>query len=104
VAGIYSTLLIAASITSSAAAEYEVPAGYLVVVRDIEVVSLSSGSFVFACYTSPFNAYICVIPSFTANESQQWRGRSVVPNGTIVCGAESGTLFVRVSGYLLGPS
>lgn len=98
----YSTRALAWAATTSPPS-YVVPAGYLFVVRDVDVSS-GGGSVINWVWGI---AGICKLGGgqFTitaVNQFQTWRGRQVVQPGEAVYFTSDGATDGAVSGYLLG--
>lgn len=102
---VYSTKFAAGVGTGSTEDVYTVPAGYVAVVRDIEVISGSGASdvLVFECVSpGPLHVVIWVLYSTGANVWGQWRGRVVLVSGDAISAlapADGSTYLI--SGYLL---
>jgi hypothetical protein len=98
----YSTRFLAWEATTSPA-PYTVPTGFIVVMRDIDVVS---GGGAIINWIAGING-LCKLAGgqFTIealNQFQTWRGRQVVYPGEIIYFLGDGPTDGAISGYLLG--
>jgi hypothetical protein len=102
-AGVYSTLFIAAS-GIGISAGYAVPSGHLAVVRDVMLVFAGAPDDTAAqCFdvtTATLIAYHLQVDPF---EAYHWTGRQVVPAGATfeLVSSGPGLVYGRCSGYLL---
>jgi hypothetical protein len=104
---IYSTLLFTGSVGTTEQPLFTVASG-VDVLRDIEVWNPNSSatSVTFYLRGAPgfADSFLLRPPAIPTNESWQWQGRVVLPAGAhLGCQAETGSLFVTVSGYVLSP-
>lgn len=105
-ASVYSTLFLSGN-TTGGAPVYTVPAGFVAILRDVDVYNnslvfaelfLEDSEFGNTIWRVDNNAFI---PGSSIGSSQ-WRGRQVFTEGNgFLFNASSGTWDVRASGYLL---
>lgn len=100
---LYSTRF-AALVNQTSDVALEVPAGYVWIIRDLDVVEVTfAGDHVFA-FRGSAGQDIWLVQSGTTVASSvfQWRGRQVLePGDELVLHVESGEWDVTVSGYVL---
>lgn len=99
---LYSKLLLAET-GFTGEASLEVPAGYTVVVRDIDVVvGITAGLAVWAYDTTgaQFFGYTWGATTYT-KQTASWRGRQVIPGPGYFYVSCDGECDFRASGYLL---
>lgn len=102
-AAIYSTLFLSGN-TSAGSPIFTVPAGFIAVLRDVDVYCNGiGGEELFledSTYGNTFARWDILTPADSG--SKQWQGRQVFnPGGGFVFVATVGTWDVRASGYLL---
>jgi hypothetical protein len=83
---------------------YTVPAGYVVVLRDMEFTNYTASALTvsLAVETSGTGGVYLYTASVPANAHVQWTGRTVMDPGDVLQGlSSSGGLAALISGYLL---
>jgi|SRR5215469_8484987 len=81
---------------------YTVPAGNVVVLRDLELFLSSAGLFNLQLVGSGASAIVWYISGASANSWHQWQGRTVAHAGdTIQAFCDGSGSLLLVSGYLL---
>lgn len=103
----YSTRLAVTFLTSSSITSFfTAPAGYVTVLRDLQVGQEEGGPGDFSLYAvgnpGSTNALIVTYPALTSTQTGQWQGRLVLNAGDELAGSVSaGGFTVWASGYLL---
>jgi hypothetical protein len=101
----YSKQLFLGSVDTVGQVLYTVPAGYITVVRDIEVLHVSSDSGTFSIYDQGPGSSAATIWFVGVADLAwaQWKGRAVMNAGDqlIASVSDAGTYQAIVSGYLL---
>lgn len=101
---VYSTRFLAVAGGADASETYTVPAGFIAVVRDIDVtLSGDASALAQVALESPNLVFAYIPASGTASESWQWQGRQVCNEGETLAAVLSTDTFgsIAVSGYLL---
>jgi hypothetical protein len=103
---IYSVLLAAGTVTGGTnPTVFTAPAAGVVVVRDIEVAGLASatGPVAFQVYSGSIVSPIYKVHVDDTFMSYHWEGRQVLAPGDLLrVQALDGSVYYRISGYLLG--
>ena len=104
-ASVYSTLLISQQGVSGSLS-YDVPTGYVLVVRDVDIYI--HGDLISTTYYVTDNESDATFAWSASPEAgdpglYSWRGRKVVNAGSGITVSGGGTYDVNISGYLLGP-
>lgn len=100
---VYSVNFIRARVTVTAI-EYIVPAGSVIVVRDVDaIVYAGSTGLVTMAQGSSGVGIWSTVPTGSAQATQMWRGRQVINAGSILYVQPFGTVTadVTISGYVL---
>lgn len=104
-AAIYSTLLWAGAVPTAAGAFYTPPAGFVAVVRDVELYNNAAGTATINLWvyagTGPVSP-IAVGENVPGASATQWQGRVVLPQGYGLCNNGAiADFYATISGYLL---
>lgn len=100
---VYSTSFILADIEGGASATFDVPAGFVAIVRDVSSFSLPPGP---AELLVSVNGVGCISVNYESAGtglllSGHWEGRLVLPLGATLTASPTGLAGVAISGYLL---
>lgn len=102
-AQVYSTLFIEAELSNSSTG-YDVPDGFLMIVRDINCFQPGAANDRAVYIANSATNIPVAYHLFTeAYENWQWQGRQVIPagSGLSAAAAGDGVVFTRICGYLL---
>jgi hypothetical protein len=101
----YSTLFFSGSLTTANTTVYTVPAGNVIVLRDVEFRNTGTGTddLVIGWSGAPgFAGYYLPCHGVASNAAAQWEGRVVLPAQSVVLAhANFGAGEAVISGYLL---
>lgn len=106
-ATVYSTLIVQGVVPTSPAVVYEVPAGYRLVLRDVDGMGPNGDNAIILSEAIANENFAIIAPTLvsvptTTINSYEWRGRQVFEEGQeLQWAAYFDLIFARMSGYLL---